>query len=222
MSLLIATAFQPEYQLLWEMAKDRRSVKSDPSVALFSGKLFGLDVDVLLSEMGPKKCRAALEIVEAKKNPKASLMIGFCGGLSSLSKVGAVLIPDRVVDLETEQFFSPSVEVRQTVAQKIYHKDLDFLVGDLITSEKIIKKLEEKKYLNRMKGAVAVDMEAYVFGEFFELKKKPWFVVKSVMDDLSTTTYSKNSLKSGIEAATQSLTKVLPSVIEALAATWKL
>jgi len=217
MSLLIVTAFSAEYQALWEVMSERVPSRRD-DIVWTKGQINGLTVHLIMTGMGTI-IQSNLTKALTESKPSGALCVGFCGGLSTTAKTGMVSVPDRCI-LENGESYSSEQSLKQKIAKVLYDRDMEFLVGDMLTTEQSVTQLEERKRLNSVKSAVTVDMEAAHFARICQSFKVPWFVVKTIMDDDTTTNFKKEDLRPGLEVAKKELIKVLEYIWEPLRQEW--
>jgi nucleoside phosphorylase len=221
--LAIVTAFGAEYQAIWSALADPKILveKDKAGYAAVEGRLFDSSVMLMVSGMGKERVQQHFSDLVSRFSPSCALSLGFCGGLSFSSRVGTISVPDTVQDLNRKTL-SPTLSLRQRISKKLYDEDLEFLVGSMVTTDKIVETAEERKKINSSTGAVTVDMEAYYFAEICEAKGLPWFVLKTVMDDLETKSFNRDDLKPGLKTAEKELLRILPIVMTEVKAEWGL
>ena len=223
MRLAVVTAFGAEYQAIWSRLTNHEVItkRDEDGYAVTKGLLEQVPVHLVVTGMGraaiEKHCSAFL----ARFSPTHVLSLGFCGGLSHSAKIGMISIPDGVMNLEGASL-SPTLNLRQRVAKKFYDSERDFLIGDMVTMDKIIERAEERKSINADTGAVTVDMESYYIANLDKNKKLSWFNMKSVMDDLGTKSFKREDLMPGLEIAKKSLFDFLPDLMAELRSEWQL
>ncbi len=223
MSLVIVTAFGAEYQTIWSNLANREAIvnKDEAGYAVTKGTLFEIPVLLVVTGMGKESVEKHFSDMVTRFSPAYALKLGFCGGLSFSARVGTISVPDAVQNLE-RQTLSPTISIRQKISKRLYDEDLEFLVGGMVTTDKVVETTEERKQINSTTGAVTVDMEAFYFARVCEAKNLPWFVMKTVMDDLDTKSFKRDDLKPGLKVAERELLRILPIVMSEVKAEWGL
>lgn len=222
-SLLVMTAFGSEYQALWEPLQNRQIIytRDVHGYAATRGIMEDTSIDLLVTGSGPTSVRNHLAHYFEMHKPKAAVCIGFCGGLSHSATIGTLALPDRCLT-ESGGVFSPNPAVKQRIAKDFFDQNIEFLVGDMLSVPKPVETNEARKKLNSETSAVTVDMESAYFAEICEMKKLPWFVMKSVMDDVTTKNFERDSLKPGLEVAKKTIVSNLKPLISNLKMEWHL
>ncbi|MEW4564094.1 hypothetical protein AB1K70_16270 [Bremerella sp. JC770] len=124
------------------------------------GKLGVLNVGVVETGVGRKAAAAAVRDVIEIIGPKWIVSAGFAGGLVSDLKRGHVVMANCVANLEGSEVSIPlnltaeQIEATQGLAS-----------GKLLTVDRIIRTVEEKRELGETHGAVAVDMETLAIAQ---------------------------------------------------------
>jgi nucleoside phosphorylase len=226
--LLVVTAFGAEYQAVWQLLTGHRILKTRDvdGFAVTSGEIQGLPVELLITGAGEKSLRENLtsylsEGKHSELKTQHALALGFCGGLSQGADVGALCLPDRCV-LPSGESFSPEAELRGLVSRRFHGDGLEFLVGDMITVDRMVASEDERRALHARTGAAVVDMEAAHFAAVCRDQGLSWFVAKTVMDDLSTRGHTREDLKPGLETAKTRLVEILPALLQELKFHWNL
>lgn len=141
------------------------------------GKLGDLVVAVVDSGVGRKQAAAATRDIIEIIAPKWIVSAGFAGGLHSQLKRGHVLMADRVCDLSGKETLIPlNLTPEQIAASPGLH------VGRLLTVDKIIRTVEEKRELGETRDALAVDMETLAVAEACQEMKRKMLSVRIISD----------------------------------------
>jgi adenosylhomocysteine nucleosidase len=117
--------------------------------------------------MGPAAARRATEAVIALYEPASVLSAGFAGALDSSLKVGAILVPGRVLDARDGS--STETGIGQGV----------------LVSFSSIAGPEQKAKLAKAYGAQAADMEAAAVAMGAQARGVPFTAVKAISDESS-------------------------------------
>lgn len=121
---------------------------------------------VVCSGMGAESARRATEAIIQLYRPELLISTGFAGAMTRDLKVGAVVIPRRVIDMSDGSRF-----------------DLEQGEGVLVSFNAVAHK-EQKMSLAKAYGAIAVDMEAAAAARGAEVRGIPFRAVKSISDEL--------------------------------------
>ena len=132
---------------------------------------------VVDSGVGRKQAAAATRDIIEIIAPKWIVSAGFAGGLHSQLKRGHVLMADRVCDLSGKETLIPlNLTPEQIAASPGLH------VGRLLTVDKIIRTVEEKRELGETRDALAVDMETLAVAEACQEMKRKMLSVRIISD----------------------------------------
>jgi adenosylhomocysteine nucleosidase len=138
---------------------------------LFEGLRNGQPIIVLQTGAGPQRAREAVSWLLASHPCRGILSVGLSGGLQASLPPGSVVIGNRWVALEGRPL------VRRTVGPPKAHGLLDGLLraaagggvppheGWLLTVDRLVSSVEEKRRLAAETGAAAVDMEGGALAE---------------------------------------------------------
>ena len=141
------------------------------------GKLGDQVVAVVDSGVGRKQAAAATRDIVEIIAPKWIVSAGFAGGLRSQLKRGHVVMADRVCDLNGKEIPIPlNLTPEQIAASPGLH------VGRLLTVDKIIRTVEEKRELGETRDALAVDMETLAVAEACQEMKAKMLSVRIISD----------------------------------------
>lgn len=141
------------------------------------GKLGGHAVGVVETGVGRKSAASAVRDVIDIIGPKWIVSAGFAGGLVSDLKRGHVVMANCVADLEGNEVRIPlnltseQIEATQGLAS-----------GKLITVDRIIGTVEEKRKLGEEHAAVAVDMETLAIAQVCHEKQTKLISVRIISD----------------------------------------
>jgi adenosylhomocysteine nucleosidase len=121
---------------------------------------------VVCAGMGAEFSRRATEAIIQLYRPELVISTGFAGAMTRDLKVGAIIMPRRVIDITDGSRF-----------------DLADGEGVLISFDAVAHK-EQKMNLAKAYGAIAVDMEAAAAARGAEARGIPFKAVKSISDEL--------------------------------------
>ncbi|MHC2067930.1 phosphorylase family protein [Bremerella sp. T1] len=141
------------------------------------GKLGGQVVGVVETGVGRNSAAAAAKDVIDIIGPTWIISAGFAGGLVSELKRGHVVMANRVTDLEGNEVAIPlnlteqQIEATQGLAS-----------GKLLTVDRIIRTVEEKRELGEKHSVVAVDMETLAIAQSCHEKHTKLISVRIISD----------------------------------------
>ena len=141
------------------------------------GKLGELVVGVVESGVGRKAAAAAARDVIDIIAPKYVVSAGFAGGLVSELKRGHVVMPNRVIDVNGNEAIIPL-----NLTDEQIEATQGLTVGTLLTVDRIIGEVAEKRNLGEKHEAVAVDMETVAIAKACEEKGTKLISVRIISD----------------------------------------
>jgi nucleoside phosphorylase len=190
--LVILTAFGAEYQTVYKWIQNPSHVhtKKDHGFASVSGHIGPLSVHLLVTGMGGESCEKALSQLNLKVGSKI-LLTGFGGSLSERVVTGDLFLALSEVQFEKE--WPSSIPLKR---------------GRILCVEEPVLKRELKLDLAQKFQAEVVDMESDTVLKWCAQHGHPLQILKAIMDDLSTTEYSRDGLKQGVRMASKTLDQV--------------
>lgn len=145
---------------------------------VFRGGVYdGIRIVVVESGMGFARARRATQSLVDAHTPKWILSSGFCGGLLPNMKIGDIVMAGSVVDTHGHEL-SVDLDVPADPEHGLH-------VGRIVTTDSMVRLVEDKKALAEKYQAVAVDMESLAIAQICRDTKTRFLVVRSVSDDLS-------------------------------------
>ncbi len=127
--------------------------------------------------MGFAKARTATQAMIDAHSPKWILSVGFSGALHEELRFGDIVIANAIVD-EHEQQLSLDLKMASD-PQKGMH------VGKLLTTDHIVRTIQEKRDLGAKYGALAVDLESLAVAQVCRDAKVRFMAVRVISDDLT-------------------------------------
>jgi adenosylhomocysteine nucleosidase len=156
-----------------------------PSGRLYEGMLGGRHV--LLAQTGPGRERAEVAARFLLEHYPVDGMIsfGFAGALSPGLAVGDIVLYQKLFSVATGTVgitcYSDAALLSQAV--RVLSGEVNLIVGDSLTAERVVSGSREKKALGKMVGAVAVDMESYWVAKVAGSYQIPFLAVRAISDD---------------------------------------
>jgi adenosylhomocysteine nucleosidase len=145
---------------------------------VFRGGLFGeIRVALAQSGMGPKLAKKATQALIDGHSPAWIISAGFSGALQSGMKVGDIVVASSIVDTEGGEL-AIDLKMAADPAKGLH-------VGRLLTVDRIVRTIEEKKALAERCAALAVDMESLAVAQVCRQAKVRFLAVRVISDDLS-------------------------------------
>lgn len=141
------------------------------------GKLGERVVGVVETGVGRKSAAAAARDVLDIIAPQWVVSAGFAGGLVTDLKRGHVVMPNRVVDKEGSE-----VRIPLNLTEAQIEATPGLAVGTLLTVDRIVGDVEEKRTLGEKHAAVAVDMETLAIAQACHEKQVKLISVRIISD----------------------------------------
>jgi adenosylhomocysteine nucleosidase len=129
------------------------------------------------SGMGFARARAATQALIDGHTPKWVISAGFSGALLPEMKVGDIAIANALADTHGHEL-SVDLKMPEDRARGLY-------VGRLLTADRLVRTVEEKRQLAAQTGAIAVDLESLAVAQVCRDAKTRFLAVRVISDDLS-------------------------------------
>lgn len=127
--------------------------------------------------MGCRPARKATQALLDAHAPKWVLSVGFSGALISELRVGDVVVGNSLMNESGDEL---RLDLKMADDPK-----RGLRVGRLLTVDRIVRTIDEKRALAERHQALAVDMESYVVAELCREAKVRFMAVRVISDDLS-------------------------------------
>ncbi|QDT36218.1 phosphorylase family protein [Stratiformator vulcanicus] len=137
------------------------------------------DTPIVLACSGPgrEKARRATQAVLDAHPIGCVVSCGLAGALADELPLGAIVVADGVIDTEGGR-----IDLSPVVAPDIERR---LFVGKLLTSGRVITRVDEKRRLGEETGALAVDMETFGTAACCRDAGVPCVAIRAISDDLS-------------------------------------
>jgi nucleoside phosphorylase len=135
------------------------------------GRVGDIELNATITTMGTEPARATTEFVIDELGADHVVLIGIAGGLGPDVHIGDLLVPDVVIDFNTQQHTHPVPLGAHDAVGTLYTS------GDLILDPDILQGLADA-------GASAIDMETSAVGAVCEAKGVPWSVFRGISDHI--------------------------------------
>jgi hypothetical protein len=136
---------------------------------LLRGRAGACDVVAAQTGIGMEAgARAASRILDATK-PDHLVVVGIAGGIGARVSIGDVVVPERVLDLETGDAFAATALAGVPMA------------GTLASSDRLIEDPTEAGALGA-RGVVAIDMETAAIASVCADRGAPWTAFRAISD----------------------------------------
>jgi len=142
-----------------EQLQDTTSVKLD-RFTMTVGTLEGRSIGVVESGVGKKAAAEATASVLEILAPKWLISTGFAGGLVSELRRGHVVMANSVANKEGVE-----IPIPLDLTEEQVESSPGLFIGRLLTVDRIIREVDEKKSLGETHQAVAVDMETLAIAQ---------------------------------------------------------
>jgi adenosylhomocysteine nucleosidase len=138
----------------------------------------GIRVAVVESGMGFSVARRATQALLDGHTPDWLLSCGFAGSLSAEISTGSIVVADSIVDQHAQQL--------QIDLQMPANPSRGLFVGRLLTADKLVRTVDEKRQLAEKHGALAVDLESLAVAQVAHERKVRFLAIRVISDDLSS------------------------------------
>jgi nucleoside phosphorylase len=204
--LLIAVAIPEEFQI----------------VASVLGALEKFPVEILKTGMGPKSAAKAAQDKFDPARHGGLLVLGYCGGLSPLLKLGDTVIASQVLDKGAQKKILLDEVLTEKLCRGVVSLGFVSKSVSMITQGKVVETPSEKKSLFELTRAEAVDMESFSLVDEAQRKDIRAAVMKTVMDDATTQTpkYNDVAILKLMKRADEILRLCLRPAVEILCEHW--
>jgi len=122
--------------------------------------------------VGPDRARESTRRLIGALDVEHVVVSGVAGAIHPETEVGTVVVPDVVIDLETEREFSP---------HPLGGTCPDGKRGPLVSSGRLVTADHEVRGLVE-RGVVAIDMESAAVAEVCQASATPWSAIRCVSD----------------------------------------
>lgn len=141
------------------------------------GRYDEIRIVVVQSGMGFAKARRATQALIDAHTPSWILSAGFSGSLSPEMKVGQIVMADSIADLHGHEL---TVDLKMPA-----DPENGLYVGRIVTSDELVRTVQEKENLAGRLGAIAVDMESLAVAQVCQETKTRFLAVRAISDDMS-------------------------------------
>jgi adenosylhomocysteine nucleosidase len=141
------------------------------------GDVKGRQVAILRSGAGPAAAAHATEALLTGHRPRWVVSAGFAGGLTDQVKRHDLVVADRLVDTAGQERQIPVPFDQTALAAR-----RDIHVGGLLSTDRILRTVEEKRAAAESHRALAVDMETFAVAGVCLARRVPLLAVRVVLD----------------------------------------
>jgi adenosylhomocysteine nucleosidase len=178
----IVVALRPELKPLLAHC-DRLRKYSGRDFTFRGGFLRDIRMAFVESGVGGQKARRATHALLDAHAPDWMLSIGFAGGLTDESRVGDIIVANRIVPADAP---APAGDAGLKIDFKMQPDPKKGLyVGRLASSKQIVRTVADKRELATRTGAIAVDMESLDVAEVCRERQVKFLAVRGISDDCS-------------------------------------
>ncbi|MEZ6067791.1 MAG: 5'-methylthioadenosine nucleosidase [Planctomycetaceae bacterium] len=178
----IVAALKPELDPLLSRC-DRMRKYMGGEFVFRGGFLRDIRIAFVESGVGGERARRATHAMLDAHQPEWLLSIGFAGGLTDESRIGDVIVANRVVPANAA---APADDAGLKIDFKMQSDPKRGLyVGRLATARHIVHTVAEKREIHQRTGAIAVDMESLDVAEVCRERQVKFLSVRGVTDDCS-------------------------------------
>lgn len=178
----LATALQPI---------DPSASRSDSMVRI---GVEGRDLLLAKTGVGPDHAEAAARHLFEEASVAAALSLGIAGGLSPQLQTGDLIVGDRVILRRSSgqvvhgekgsglESFPCDPGLQEAALTVLRRWDGRHCLGPILTVERIVRTVEEKRQLAKDSGAMAVDMESAAIASAASAYSVPFLAIRGVLD----------------------------------------
>jgi len=141
------------------------------------GRYDGIRIAIVEAGLGFVRARKATQALIDGHSPGWLLSCGFSGALLPEMKTGNVVMASSIVDQHDHEL-SLDLNAASDPANGLY-------VGRILTSDAMIRTVEEKQQLAGKHAAIAVDMESLAVAQIAHDAKVRFMAVRVISDDMS-------------------------------------
>jgi adenosylhomocysteine nucleosidase len=145
-----------------------------------TGGLNDRGVAVAISGLGQDRARGAAEALIAGHRPKWLISAGFAGGLQPHLGRSDIVLANSVVGEQGQRL---SIELGLPTSDERASRGIH--VGRMLTVDRIIRKVEEKRSLGKSHGAIAVDMESLAVAQVCQCEKQRFLAIRVITDTVN-------------------------------------
>jgi adenosylhomocysteine nucleosidase len=180
MKIALFSAFPQE---LWHIIKNVRPVSliDKGRVELYSATCLSHEITMVVTGMGTKNARGALDYVLSRQTPDLLLSIGFGGALYEGAAIGDLVAADRVflVAHDMADFIEPQREDRLLtgLSSKVTLRE-----GTFFTLEKWMKKRDLRAIIDPAVALPVSDMETFPLAKGACERKIRFLAIRSITD----------------------------------------
>ncbi|MGC1276358.1 MAG: 5'-methylthioadenosine nucleosidase [Planctomycetaceae bacterium] len=142
------------------------------------GRLAGVRVAAVESGPDPAKAARATRALLDGHRPAWIVCCGFAGALGEGVRIGDIVVSTVIHRVDEDDV--PTPHGMASDPTKGLH------VGDLVTTDHIVRTIAEKQALAAATGAIACDMESHAVAVVCREAGVPFMAVRAITDDLST------------------------------------
>ena len=145
---------------------------------VFRGGFYdGIRIAIVEAGMGFSRARRATQALLDGHSPRWLLSCGFSGALRADIPVGSIIVGDSIAD-QHGQCLQIDLHMPADPAKKLF-------VGRLLTSDEMVRTVEQKRQLGEQYSALAVDLESLAIAQVAREGKTRFLAIRVISDDLS-------------------------------------
>lgn len=160
------------------MARCEKVKKYTGGEFVFRGGFYdGIRIAVVEAGMGYSRARRATQALLDGHSPKWLLSCGFSGALRDDVPIGSIVVGNSIVD-QHGQCLQIDLQMPADPARKLF-------VGRLLTTDEMVRSVEQKRQLEEQHAALAVDLESLAVAQVARERKTRFLAIRVISDDLS-------------------------------------
>ncbi len=184
---IIAAALRKELDGLLTVLRDKTLLAMARGTA-WSGTVEGVPVVLARTGIGGHKAKAVCAHLLDQAPCSGVVSVGYAGSLAELLKVGDLVLPTEVKTIATppDKVFTVDKDLVSLASEGLGRGPGRIFSGRVVSADKVIVSVREKRSLGAQHAAVAVDMESAFVAELAYARAVPFLAVRAISDDLLT------------------------------------
>lgn len=225
MKIAIIGAMEEEIADLLKESKDIVKIKEN-NLENYNVELYGKNCILAYSGIGMVSSAVMTTYIINKYNPDFLIFTGVAGALNEKLKPTDIVIGEELFEYLfdatafgyeigqiprlNEYIFKSNNEIVNYVRN--IELDLNIYTGKIISGDKFISNIEEKKKLGEKYNSLACDMESASFSQVCYMMNKKFLVIRSISDSL--TDDSVMEYNEFVEKAVKNNKKIIKNILE--------
>lgn len=181
--LAIVAAMEHEISLVKKKMDIDTEIYLKPAV-IYHGYLGAVETLLVRSGIGAKAMEQAIAYCCAHYTLTRIVNIGYAGGTHPQLYLGDLVIPQRIIDSETQESWETDATLNQEVVRFCEDQQLRYHQGTVACVPNTIESPHEKAYLGTQFEANAIDMESAAIARAAKTHQIPFVMIRAIVDPL--------------------------------------